>query len=55
MYFQEFLNLANLRKEKLTTKGIQEEQYDNFGYEFRGFDDTDIIYFSNVSVIFLEW
>ena len=38
----------NLRKEKLTGNGIQGEQYVNFGYEFRGFDDTDIIYFSNI-------
>lgn len=38
----------NLRKEKLTGKGVQGDQYVNFGYEFRGFDDTDIIYFSNV-------
>jgi len=37
-----------LRKEQLRGKGIRGEHLVTFGYEFRGFNQTDLIYFSNV-------
>lgn len=37
-----------LHKEKLEGKGVIGEHYITFGYGFRGFDNTDLVYFSNV-------
>lgn len=38
----------SLKREKLQGKGIQGDQYITYGYEFSGFENTDLIYFSNV-------
>lgn len=46
--FQFRIEKLESRKEKLQGQGIKNPQFVDFGYDFRGFEDTDLIYFSNV-------